>query len=180
MTQNATTIGAITAAAEDVRSAEAEQLIRELSAELAALYQTSDGSAGFKPEDVEAPRAAFVIARHNGYAVGCGALRPLDEQTGEVKRMYTRADYRRLGVAQAVLAELERLAISFGYTNIKLQTGPKQLNAAALYERVGYYRIPRFAGNWELVLAYQKDLHQAQNAANFQHALDQLERQEAA
>ena len=104
------TIPTITAAAEDVRSADAEQLIRELSAELAALYQVSDGSADFKPEDVEAPRSAFVIARYNGYPVGCGALRPLDEQTGEVKRMYTRSDYRRQGVAQAVLAELERLA----------------------------------------------------------------------
>src|SRR5690606_14999765 len=53
----------IVAAAEDVRSADAVALISELSAELAALYETTDGSAGFKPEDVEVPRAAFVIAR---------------------------------------------------------------------------------------------------------------------
>ncbi len=158
MTSNATTIGNITAAAEDIRSEEAEQLIRELSAELAALYNVGDGSAGFKPSDVEVPRAAFIIARHNGYPVGCGALRPIDETTVEVKRMYTRPDYRRQGVAQAILAEMDRLALAFGYTTIKLQTGPKQLNAAALYERVGYYRIPRFSGNWDLVLAYQKDL----------------------
>jgi putative acetyltransferase len=148
----------IVAAAEDVRSADAVALISELSAELAALYETTDGSAGFKPEDVEVPRAAFVIARIDGHAVGCGALRPLDEQTGEIKRMYTRREFRRQGVAQAILAELERLALSFGYTNVKLQTGPKQLNAAALYELVGYRRIPRFSGDWDLVLAYQKDL----------------------
>ncbi|MBX3014777.1 MAG: GNAT family N-acetyltransferase [Caldilineaceae bacterium] len=178
MTIAATT--SITAAAEDVRSAEAEQLMHELSAELAALYQVGDGSAGFKPEDVEVPRAAFVIARHNGHAVGCGALRPLDAQTVEVKRMYTRADYRRQGVAQAVLAELERLAISFGYTNIKLQTGPKQLNAAALYELVGYYRIPRFSGNWDLVLAYQKDLADGPEANRGAQTLPHAERQEAA
>ncbi len=170
----------IIAAAEDVRSADSTQLIRELSAELAALYQVGDGSAGFKPEDVEAPRAAFVIARHNGYPVGCGALRPLDEQAGEVKRMYTRSDYRRQGVAQAVLAELERLAVGFGYSTIKLQTGPKQLNAAALYERVGYYRIPRFSGNWEMVLAYQKDLHHTAGVSKAPHALPHAERQEAA
>lgn len=148
----------ITVAVEDVRSEDAEQLMKALSAELAALYQVGDGSAGFKPEDVEVPRAAFLIARHDGYPVGCGALRPLDETTVEVKRMYTRPDYRRAGVAQAILAEMDRLSLAFGYTTIKLQTGPKQLNAAALYERVGYYRIPRFSGNWDLVLAYQKDL----------------------
>jgi GNAT superfamily N-acetyltransferase len=154
----------IIATAEDVRSEDAIQLIQELSAELAALYETSDGSAGFKPADVEVPRAAFVIARLDGHAVGCGALRPLDDNAGEVKRMYTRADYRRKGVAQAILAELERLAIEFGYNTIKLQTGPKQLDAAALYELVGYYRIPHFSGNWDRVLAYQKDLGKAPGA----------------
>jgi GNAT superfamily N-acetyltransferase len=156
-----TTTEIITAAAEDVRSADATQLIDELSAELAALYQVGDGTAGFKPSDVEIPRAAFVIARIDGYAVGCGALRPLDETTVEVKRMYTRAAYRRKGVAQAIMAEFERLAREFGYTTIKLQTGPLQPEAAALYERVGYYRIPRFSGNWERVLAFQKDLEEA-------------------
>jgi SsuE family FMN reductase len=150
--------GALTAAAEDVRGPDAEQLITELSAELAALYETSDGSAGFKPEDVEVPRAAFIVARIDGFPVGCGALRPLDATTVEVKRMYTRAEYRRRGVAQAILAEMERLALEFGYTTLKLQTGPKQPEAAALYERVGYYPIPRFSGNWDRVLAYQKDL----------------------
>lgn len=147
-----------TAAAEDIRSADSVQLLDELTAELAALYKVGDGKAGFDPSDVEKPRAAFVVARVDGYPAGCGALRPLDETTGEVKRMYTRAEFRRRGVAQAVLAEIERLAIEFGYTNVKLQTGPLQPEAAALYERVGYYRIPRFAGDWERVLAYQKDV----------------------
>jgi putative acetyltransferase len=154
----------IKAAAEDVRSADATELIAELTAELAALYQTSDGSAGFKPEDVEVPRAAFVIARIDGYPVGCGALRPLSATEVEVKRMYTRPEYRRKGVAQAIMTEFEVLARQFGYTTIKLQTGPLQPEAAALYERVGYYRIPKFSGNWDRVLAYQKDLVASEQA----------------
>ncbi|MEW9702204.1 GNAT family N-acetyltransferase [Paenibacillus sp. SI8] len=155
----------LTAGPEPIRSEESEQLIKELSVELAALYD-SDGTAGFKPSDVEVPRAAFVVARLDGHPVGCGALRPLDETTVEVKRMYTRSDYRRKGVAQAILAEIERLAIEFGYSSIKLQTGPKQPEAAALYERVGYYRIPIFSGDWDLVLAYQKDLIPVSSQAN--------------
>lgn len=148
----------VTAAAEDIRSADATFLLEGLTEALIALYPTSDGKAGFKLSDVEVPRAAFVIARIDGQPVGCGALRPLDETTGEVKRMFTHSAYRRKGVAQAVLAELERLALTFGYDTIKLQTGPKQLDAAALYELVGYYRIPHFSGNWDQVLAYRKDL----------------------
>lgn len=149
---------AVIAAAEDVRSADATALLAELTAELAALYETSDGTAGFSPDQVEVPRAAFIIARVDGNPVGCGALRPLDDETVEVKRMYTRPAYRRLGVGQAILAEMDRLSRALGYTTIKLQTGPRQLGAAALYERGGYRRIPRFSGTWDLVLAYQKDL----------------------
>jgi putative acetyltransferase len=148
----------IKAGAEDVRSYDSQQLIDQLSKELAELYQVSDGSAGFKPEDIEVPRAAFVVARIDGHPVGCGALRPLSEHSVEVKRMYTAPGYRNKGVAKAILAELERLAIEFGYRNIKLQTGPKQPEAIALYERVGYYRIPRFSGDWEDISAFQKDL----------------------
>lgn len=148
----------ISATAENVRSPDAEKLILELSEELAQLYGVDDGSAGFRPEDVEKPRAAFVVARVEGRPAGCGALRPLADGSAEVKRMYTRAEYRRQGVAQAMLAEIERIASEFGYRSVKLQTGPLQPEAIALYERVGYYRIPIFEGDWEGVLAFQKDL----------------------
>jgi GNAT superfamily N-acetyltransferase len=164
------TTPSITTAAEDIRSSDATQLLAELTAELAALYETTDGSAGFTPDQVEVPRAAFVVARIDGHPVGCGALRPLDDTTVEVKRMYTRATHRRQGVAQAILAEIDRLALAFGYTSIKLQTGPRQPEAAALYEQVGYVRIPRFSGNWDLVLAYQKDLADADSTRERQAA----------
>ncbi|WP_440119417.1 GNAT family N-acetyltransferase [Paenibacillus sp. QZ-Y1] len=147
----------VRAAAEDIRSEESQQLIKELSEELGLLYG-GDGTAGFQPSDVEVPRAAFIVARLDGYPVGCGALRPLDETSIEVKRMYTRNEFRRKGVAQAILAEAERIALKFGYNSLKLQTGPLQPEAAALYERVGYYAIPIFSGDWDKVLAYQKDL----------------------
>lgn len=145
------------AATEDIRSEDSLQLIKELSEELGLLYG-GDGTAGFQLSDVEVPRAAFIVARIDGYPVGCGALRPLDETSVEVKRMYTRSGYRRKGIAQAILAEADRLASELGYTNLKLQTGPPQPEAPALYERVGYYRIPIFSGDWDRVLAYQKDL----------------------
>ena len=133
-------------------------LIQELSAELAELYGVGDGTAGFQPSDLDQPRAAFVIARVNGEPAGCGALRPLDEHAVEVKRVYTRPQYRRMGVGVAIMNELERLASEYGYQAIKLQTGPLQPEAAALYERTGYYRIEIFSGDWDQILAYQKDI----------------------
>ncbi|NRD79730.1 GNAT family N-acetyltransferase [Bacillus sp. BRMEA1] len=152
----------IKAVAENVRSNDSQQLIKQLSDELANIYEVTDGSAGFVPEDVEVPRAAFVVARIAGCPAGCGAIRPLNEHTVEVKRMYTVPKYRRKGVAQAILAELERLAGHFGYREIVLQTGPRQPEAIALYERVGYKHIPIFSGDWEEVSAFQKDLTKTQ------------------
>ncbi len=148
----------IVARAEHVWSADALQLMDELTAELAKLYNVADGSAGFLPSDVEGPRAAFVIARIDGVAVGCGAIRPLDADTVEVKRVYTRAAYRRLGVGIAIMQELERLSAEFQYRAIKLQTGPLQPEAAQLYTNMGYYRIPIYMGEWDQILAFQKDL----------------------
>jgi len=148
----------IVARAEQVWSADAIQLMDELTAELAKLYNVADGSAGFVPSDVEGPRAAFVIARIDGVAVGCGAIRPLDADTVEVKRVYTRAAYRRLGVGIAIMQELERLSEEFQYRAIKLQTGPLQPEAAQLYTNMGYYRIPIYMGEWDKILAFQKDL----------------------
>jgi len=148
----------VIARAESVWSADAIQLMDELSVELAKLYNVADGSAGFLPSDVEGARAAFVVARIDGVAVGCGAIRPLDADTVEVKRVYTRAAYRRLGVGIAIMHELERLAEAFQYRTIKLQTGPLQPEAAQLYTNMGYHRIPIYMGDWEEILAFQKDL----------------------
>jgi GNAT superfamily N-acetyltransferase len=79
------------------------ELVRELSAELGPLYGT-DGTALFSPADVTIPRAAFVVAWLNDEAVGCGALRPMDDDTiAEVKRMYVRPVARGNGISRKIL-----------------------------------------------------------------------------
>lgn len=158
-------IGTISVQAEDIRSEDATALLDELTEELKALYETTDGKAGFELSDVEVPRTAFIVARIDGYPVGCGALRKMDDKTAEVKRMYTRPEYRRAGVAWAILAEADRLALEFGYDVIKLQTGYKQLGAAKLYERFGYFRIPHYSGKADFVLAFQKNIRELQTEA---------------
>ncbi len=131
---------------EDPRGEAATQLVRELTAEIAALYSDfgQDGSGSFSANDVLVPRSAFVVARLNGQPVGCGALRPMDAETMEVKRMYVAPCARRLGLGRRILAELERLAAGFGYHVMRLETGIRQPEARALYERFGFHRIPPF------------------------------------
>lgn len=122
------------------------ELIRLLSAELAAAYDfMDDGSGAFSPADAAVPRSAFLVGRLGGRPVACGALRPLDlpgyEDAAEIKRMFVLEAARGRRFGEAILARLEGLAREFGYRRAILETGNRQHAAIRLYERTGYERI---------------------------------------
>jgi putative acetyltransferase len=82
----------------------------------------------------------FAAARNNaGTMVGCGAI-VLQPGYGELKRMYVSPGQRGLGIARKILAYLEELATQHGCTELKLETGPRQLEALGLYASWGYQR----------------------------------------
>jgi GNAT superfamily N-acetyltransferase len=85
-----------------------------------------------------------VLIKDNGRAIGCGAIKDLDGEAMEVKRMFVLAAQRGRGVAGSVLAELEKWALELGYTSCRLETGKRQPEAIALYKRQGYQRIPNY------------------------------------
>ena len=76
--------------------------------------------------------------------VGCGALRRIAEATGEIKRMYVRHTARGNGVGRVILTALEDEARQLGMKRLVLETGVHQLEAMALYERMGFARIEPF------------------------------------
>lgn len=82
-----------------------------------------------------------IVAYQSEVAVGCGAIKAFDEQTMEVKRMYTPPQHRGKGIARQVLAELEAWATEEGYTRCVLETGKRQPEAIRLYEKCGYQVI---------------------------------------
>jgi len=122
---------------------EALALIAALNAELAATYP-EEGATHFRldPEEVAPGRGAFVIARLDGVAVACGAVRRIEPSVAELKRMYTRPQARGRGVARALLRALEAAASELGATRVVLETGTRQREALALYARAGYTPIP--------------------------------------
>jgi GNAT superfamily N-acetyltransferase len=62
----------------------------------------------------------------------------------ELKRMYVVPDARGRGVATALLSALEGAARDRGWTTLRLETGPRQPEAIALYTRAGYRPIEAF------------------------------------
>ncbi len=139
---------AIDVRAEDPSGADALALVAELSAALSTITGDS-GQASFDVDDVRGPRACFALARDaHGRALGCGALRPLEGDIAEVKRMFARPGTR--GVGSAVLRFLEGEAARHGYLVVRLSTRLVNVRAVGFYERHGYRRIPgygRYAGS---------------------------------
>lgn len=87
-----------------------------------------------------------VILVHDasGDPVGHAALRALGDEL-EVKRVFVEPRARGRGASRALMAELERVGRDRGATRLILQTGDRQPEAIALYERIGYHRIDTFA-----------------------------------
>lgn len=85
-----------------------------------------------------------VVAYLKDKAVGCGAIKPYDEETMEVKRMYVLPELRGKGIASIILNDLEVWAKQLHYKKCLLETGIKQPEAIALYTKNQYQIIPNF------------------------------------
>lgn len=121
----------------------AAALIAALDAEFHVRYPGAP-VFGIDAASLLAQGGIFLIAHLDGQPVGCGALRPIDPRTVEVKRMFVRPEVRGRGISRAVLARLEELARARGYAVARLETGTRQPEAIGLYESAGYARIPCF------------------------------------
>ena len=85
-----------------------------------------------------------VVCYDNETAVGCGAFKPFDSDSVEIKRMFVHPDYRGKGMAQRILNELEKWAKELHFTACVLETGYRQFEAVRLYQKSGYLKIPNY------------------------------------
>jgi len=124
---------------------EIRMLLREYAASLpfALDFQDFDRELAELPGAYAPPRGALLVAR----GAGCVGLRPIDDTTCELKRLYVRPSARGAGLgrrlAEAVVAEARRL----GYEEMRLDTVPGMDSAQSLYERLGFREIPPYRPN---------------------------------
>ena len=125
-------------------SPDAAGLISDLTAELVGQYDhAQDGAGDFRPEEAD-PRSVFLVGRLGSEPVACGAIRPLEADVAEVKRMFVKPEYRGRGYSKQLLLALEDAARNLGYVALRLETGDRQHAAIGLYERTGFQRIEPF------------------------------------
>jgi GNAT superfamily N-acetyltransferase len=117
------------------------QLASALMAELRARYGADDEPDGLHADQLAPPGGAFFVAWRDDRPVGTGGLRRVDDEVGEIKRMYVIPGARRSGVARAILHAIEARATSLGYQRLILETGTMQPEAIGLYTAHGYEPI---------------------------------------
>jgi len=143
-----------------------EGLFGEYAARYGDFFSKSDQPA----EALDAyapPQGNFIVLLREGTPIAMGAFKRYDEQTAELKRIWTRSDLRRQGLAQKILRKLEQQAIEQGYSQLYLTTGFRQPEAVALYLAQGYqpqfdtsldselFGLPPYDGR----LPFRKPLH---------------------
>ena len=127
---------------EPFASSDAQRLIAALDAGLAELYPPEQRfGPNLKPQHLEDGRGTFLVARDEGRAVACGAVRMLDQTTAELKRMYVEPDQRGRGIGRAVLDGLEAAARKIPARRLVLETGSHSPDALALYRGAGFTQI---------------------------------------
>ena len=110
-------------------------------------FQGFDGELADLPGEYAAPGGALLLARVDGAADGCVALRRLDETAGELKRLFVRPAYRGRGIGRRLAESAIATARELGYGRLRLDTTPEMAAAHELYRALGFRDIPPYRPN---------------------------------
>jgi ribosomal protein S18 acetylase RimI-like enzyme len=106
-------------------------------------FQDFDRELAELPGAYGPPRGALLLA----HGLGCVALRPFDDTTCELKRLYVRPQARGSGLGHALVDEVVAEARRLRYARMRLDTLPTMVAAQALYEQLGFREIPAYTSN---------------------------------
>ncbi len=121
---------------------------RSLAAQLDAYYYTLVGDVQDRYADVNRPENmdALAVAYVGEKAVACGAWKARGQTIAEIKRIYVLPEYRRQGVATALIRALEENALAKGMRKFLLETATTTGQSHGLYLSLGY-RITDYYGS---------------------------------
>jgi ribosomal protein S18 acetylase RimI-like enzyme len=130
-----------------VDGAQSIAIVRELFREYSDAIGTDLEYQGFSaelaslPAPYVPPAGALLIARHAARVAGCVAMRKLDGNTCEMKRLYVRPEYRGSGLGKTLVEAVIQAARQAGYRELRLDTLPSMASAQSLYRRLGFLDI---------------------------------------
>lgn len=132
---------------DDLSGAQIRALLEE---HLESMYRISPPESvhALGIDELRQPDISFWTAWSEDQLLGCGALKELATDHGEVKSMRTSTRHRRTGVARAVLTTIIEHALHRGYSRLSLETGSEREfePARRLYESFGFSYCAPFEG----------------------------------
>jgi len=128
---------------------DARQLLREYEASLnvSLCFQGFEQELAELPGDYAPPRGRLLVGYDGGRPAGCIALRALDDETCEMKRLYLRPGFRGKGAGRQMAAAVIEQARQLGYKRMRLDTLAAMQEARALYESLGFKPIEPYYHN---------------------------------
>jgi len=135
--------------ASDAGEPPASELIEAMVEELEQFYGRIDkpGMPSATVADFRPPSGVCLVGWLDDQALCVGAVKRLGDGLAEIKRMYVAPAGRSRGLARALLSALEDAARDLGYSRVRLDTGPRQPHARALYLSAGYREIADYNDN---------------------------------
>jgi GNAT superfamily N-acetyltransferase len=137
----------------EARFPEELDLVRAIFAEYAASlpvdlsFQDFSGELAALPGKYAAPLGRVLLAFDGDQLIGCGAMRPIDATTAEMKRLYVRPAGRGQQLGRRLAEEICGAARDAGYARICLDTLPHMAAAQQLYASLGFEAIPAYVFN---------------------------------
>jgi ribosomal protein S18 acetylase RimI-like enzyme len=122
-------------------------IVRELFREYAAAIGTDLEYQGFSvelaslPAPYAPPAGVLLLAQDAARVGGCVAMRKLDGDTCEMKRLYVRREYRGSGLGRKLVEAVIHAARRADYRELRLDTLPTMASAQSLYRRLGFVEI---------------------------------------
>jgi len=111
-------------------------------------FERFDQELAALPGDYAPPDGRLLLATSNGDPAGCVALRKLEPEICEMKRLYVRPQYRRKGLGRELAEKIIAEARQLGYKKLRLDTFEAIMKTAvAMYRQLGFREIPPYRQN---------------------------------
>lgn len=121
------------------------EYVHELGVDLN--FQDFEQELSTLPGKYAEPKGRLYLAYDHTEAIACIALRPIDDQVGEVKRLYVKPTHRRQGLSKNLAECIIEEARKIGYQRLVLDTLNTMIPAMNLYRSLGFMETEAYYPN---------------------------------